>query len=174
METIKRNRSLTEFNNCLGDEVSKALDQCQLPEKVDFYDFNNGICLAVAPDESEAVFIFAPRQKDQTMDIVRIQKSEYVTDIQIAVSQFLTQYKTQNPYGLSPRNRMPADSFLKGIASYMAVVANSDEEISKTLELCKKQCDKNVVLESVQGNPFSYEFNNGFVNIGGSARGNFF
>ena len=176
MEKIKRNRSLTEYNNCLGEEeISKVLkEECKLPEEIEVYEIEGGITFTITPDENKAVIMFAPRKKDHTVDIVRIQKSKYVTDIQIAVSQFLSQYKIKNPFGLRPRNHMPTTSFLKGIASYMSVVADSDEDIIKTLEICKETSKKQGILKSKHGKPFSYEFINGFVNVRGSARGNFF
>lgn len=175
MEKIIRNCSLTEYNNCLGEEeINDVINEIGLPDNLNGMLIGGGVCLFITPDQKKAVFVFAPRKKDMTVDIVEIKTSKYVTNIEIAASQFLSQYRIQNPFGYYPRTHMPTTSFLRGIASYMSVVADPDEEIAKTLDMCKKCWEENGTLESIHGDPFSYEFKNGFVNIRGSAVGNFF
>lgn len=175
MKKIIRNCSLTEYNNCLGiKEIDSALNEIGIPEDTRGILLDGEIYLCISPDQKKAMFMFAPRKKDTTVDIVEIKTSKYVTNIEIAASQFLSAYKIENPFGLSPKTHLPTMSFLKEITSYMSITANSDDEIAKTLKTCKECWRQNGTLKSIKGDPFSYEFKNGFVNIRGSAVGNFF
>ena len=94
MEIIKRNSSLVEYNNCIGDEeVNFVYELNKLDdESWTLYLVDGRISIRVNSENTKGVVQFAPRKKDKTIDIVIISVSEYVNNIYIALAQFLSLY----------------------------------------------------------------------------------
>ena len=72
MEIIKRNSSLVEYNNCIGDEeVNFVYELNKLDdESWTLYLVDGGISIRVNSENTKGVVQFAPRKKDKTIDIV--------------------------------------------------------------------------------------------------------
>lgn len=174
MEIIKRNCSLIEYNNCIGfEEAEQVLDQYNVDEDWYVYRVEGGVSIFIDQDLTKSLITFLPREKDNTVDVVSISLSKYVSNIYKAVSQFLTQYHIQNPFGLKNKKTLKLPNFLEDLGSYMSVVCESDEEIEETLEFHKKASKNNCSLRAKVGN-FGYDHINGKVKIYGAAINHFF
>ena len=170
MEIIKRNSSLVEYNNCIGDEeVNFVYELNKLDdESWTLYLVDGGISIRVNSENTKGVVQFAPRKKDKTIDIVIISVSEYVNNIYIALAQFLSLYYLKNPFGLNTTKKLSLKRFLENVRSYMSIYGEEDLKIKETIEFHKKAAKINASLGSKVGN-FGFSHIDGDVEIYGAA-----
>lgn len=177
MEIIKRNSSLIEYNNCIGeDEINDVLIKNNVYDGLwSGIEVGGGIIVLINEDNTKSLVSFAPREKDNTVDIVSIELSKYVTNIPRAVAQFLSNYHIQNPFGLKNKRVMKLNRFLDNLGSYMSIAGNTEEEINESVEGFKavSMHDPNARVEAIVGD-FAYQFMNGKVRVEGGAVRNFF
>ena len=177
MEIIKRNSSLIEYNNCIGEEeIENVLIENNIyNERWELIKVEGGITVFINEANDKSLVAFAAREKDNTVDIVSIELSKYVTNIPRAVAQFLSNYHIQNPFGLKNKRVMKLNRFLDNLGSYMSIVGNTEEEINESVEGLKavSMHDPNARVEAIVGD-FAYQFMNGKVRVEGGAVRNFF
>lgn len=168
MEIIKRNSSLTEYNNCISEEefITVYNEVGVADEKWFIGELYGGITLYINESQTKSLVAFAPREKDGTVDIVLITLSNYVSNIPKAVSQFLTNYNIKNPFGLKNKRKMSSDKFFDGLTSYMSMACNTDEEIEETLLFHKEASSTNKTVETLD-RTFKCKYLNGNVKING-------
>ena len=168
MEIIKRNSSLTEYNNCISDEeLIYVYNEVGVgDDKWTCFNVEGGITIYINKARTKSLVAFAPRVKDGTVDIVLITLGNYVSNILIAVAQFLTMYHIKNPFGLKNKRKMHIDKFLDGLSSYMSMACNTDDEIEDSLKLHKEASKANQSLETIVGG-FRFDHHNGKVKVSG-------
>lgn len=175
MEIIKRNSSLTEYNNCIGeDEINDVLIKNNVYDGLwSCIEVGGGIIVLINEDNTKSLVSFAPREKDNTVDIVSIELSKYVTNISRAVAQFLGDYNIPNPFGLKNKRVMKLDRFLDNLSSYMSIAGNTDEEIEESLAGQKLASENEWEVKAIVGD-FGFEHFKGKVRINGGAVRSYF